>query len=230
MKLAFSNIKTIEDIKRFERISTRVSSKYVPIYTSNLVESLSEGFSIISGSIYRYTSNAHYIVLGSNKNDKLKLYIDNSFDRTVALRISFMYKNLIFGFIKQVHMGESASDISHNYDSVSELYIKASSFIDTLSKYQLDEEDRQVIVEQLFKERGIPLNRVVEESIFKFKESETTLEYFDRIIGLLMSGEFQINSTKGIKLARASKSQFLKISMNKRIYTYLTKHNPELAI
>jgi len=111
--------KTLKDI---EVVSGDVSKKYVPIYTSEIVESLKPEFEFDYGYKFGDKSSKHYVQLKNKDEDIIRIY--NSFDRSFALRIYFITDDLQFPLVDNgriVHIGEKAKKIEDFKDLKKEI-------------------------------------------------------------------------------------------------------------
>ncbi len=219
-------IKTMEDIKRYEHVSSSVSEQYVPIKTSDFVKELSSVFTLKGGRQYRYGSTAHYVMMGRGENTDISLYIENSFDRTCALRLSFRYNDFIFGRVKQVHRGKPAHDMVGSIEDVKTWYTNASRTIQAMRTLDLEKEDIKNIAEMVFKSRKVNLRTIVN---FRYNHPNA-LAFVEYLIRGIKEGTFIRKHKDEYKTLRPMKQASLLVTMNAKIWNYLSKNNPELYI
>ena len=68
-------IETVEDIKSFEQVSEKCSNKYIPMKTSDFVNTIND-YKFEYGRQYRKGSSGHYVRL--SKGSDIDLYIMKS--------------------------------------------------------------------------------------------------------------------------------------------------------
>lgn len=124
MRKDFS-IGSLKALKAIE-VPDGVSDKYVPIYTSKLVEVLKPEYKFAKGYRFGSKTSKHFIDLvptDSDKNSNEKIRIYNSFDGSFALRVYFVSENFQYNIVdndRVVHVGEKARTISEE-DNLKEL-------------------------------------------------------------------------------------------------------------
>lgn len=216
-----TSFKSRKELERFERISSRVSKKYVPIYSTKLVESLEPQFKYIGVNPYSRTGNngsRHYITMSCGES--LLLRIENSFDGTLALRISFQYNNFVFGFIRQVHIGKNAIDMSTT-NEISEIYKSALKYVDTLSAIKFTKEEQLQIIEIVAKERGISIARLNNPEQYT-DDNLSAIDFIEKILEIVYN--------QGVKMSKPLKNDFCKMKVSKKIYKFLDETYPELSL
>jgi len=226
---------SIKELEYFEKISPKCSEKYIPIYTSKLVKELQKGFTFNYASQYRQSINAHYVIM--SKGNDVKLFIENSFDRSRSLRISFQYNRFVFGFNSQIHLGESAKAISEHYDQIADLYSSSAKVVDALTRIKFSKDEQLDILKIMLKYKNISLKRL--HNIEQYLDTNlTAIEYIDRIIDLYENGGLQVKDvkmTKGliggkIRETKGSKNTFSKVCLSKNIYDYIKEQYIEFYL
>ena len=221
-----ATILNMEDIKRFEHVSSRVSNQYVPIKTSDFVQTLTPTFKLSHGAQYRKGSTAHYVEMTKGEGSDISLYIENSFDRTTALRMSFNYKGFVFGRIKQVHKGKPAKALNMSMQDVESWYRNAVQTIDAMRTINLDKSDMIELAKIVFKSRGVNLNMITN---MRYNHANA-LEYVMYLVDGIKTGSFIRTSPKGPKILKPLTQASLMVTINSKIWNYLSKNNPELYI
>ena len=218
------NIVSAEDVTLFENQSPKCSSKYVPIKTSEFMKALT-GFKFVSGGQYRGGSSAHYVKM--SRGDDINLHIENSFDRSMSLRLSFDYQGFTFGRIKQVHMGEPAKDIIGSKEQINMWYKNASATIDSMRILQLSKPEMEKIAEIALKVRGINYKSVQGISY----NHPNILEFVTTLVDNIKNGGYMRKAPSGeLKEIKPVKREALMVKMNFKIWDYLEKNNPELYL
>ena len=151
---------TEKTLRNIERPSANVSDKYVPIYTSHIVEALKPEFSFDYGYQFGKTSSKHYVQLKNKDQDVIRVY--NSFDRTFALRIYFISDDLQFPLVDQgrvVHIGEKA----RNVEDLKELKAEILKSIPAIKELKAKLQDEKVtkLDTEIIKE----INKIIPEDV-----------------------------------------------------------------
>ncbi len=119
MKANTNNLKYFYDVAEltaFEKVDGRVSAKYVPIYTSAVIEALSPEFTLDYGCKIFKTWSAHYVDLKNDKNETLRIY--NSYDRRWAFSMSIIDSDgfrVNVGLDRIVHIGAKAKEFNEEF-------------------------------------------------------------------------------------------------------------------
>jgi hypothetical protein len=218
-------IKTVKDIEKLEKVSMRCSEKYVPIKTSDYVREIQKHFPEVKGKQYTPGSNKHFVIL-SKPGSSLQVYIENSFDRSSSLRISFKHDQFVFGYIKQVHMGKNAIELKDIGSYISELYNNASKTLNALQDYLLPKKDLEAIAKIAFRVKDIK-----DENLYGLNYNfNNTLEFINYLIDGLFNGNFSVKRNGTFKQLKPSKSKAYYIKANKKIWDFLIENNPELQL
>jgi hypothetical protein len=217
------DIKTIADVKSLEHQSKDCSSKYVPIKSSEFINELKD-FDFNGGFKYRSGSTAHQIKM-SQGND-VNLLIENSFDRSLALRISFEYKGFVFGRIKQKYMGEPAKELNNVKTHINDWYRDAIKTVDSMKTLTLDMQDMKNIVRIAMKTRGVNSSEV-QGVIYN---QSNALDFVTDLVQGIRDGAYDRVSLRGLKEIKGVKRESLMIEINYNIWKFLAKNNPELQI
>jgi len=217
----------VEDIEQLERVHAKCSNKYVPIKTTEFINQLTN-FNFVKCVQFKSTSSYHYVEM--TKGEAVTLYIENSFDRTNSLRISFNYNGFIFGRIRQVHKGQPAKEIIGSPEEINTWYNNAINTIESMKVLQLSRQELEDIARVAFKERGIKLQYVVGINY----NTSNLLEFVTNLVESIKDGAYGRISTYGTKTLtkqiKPVKREALMISINNKIWKHLEKNNPELAI
>lgn len=220
-------ISSIEDIKRYEHVSSRASKLYVPIKTSDFVQYLSKDFKLSRGAQYRKGSTGHYVEMVKDSKSDVSLYIENSFDRTCALRMAFKYNGFIFGRIKQIHRGQPAHEMIGSIDDINKWYKNAIQSVANMRRLQIDKDDMIALAEMTFKTRGVHLSMITN---IDYKKHKNVLDFVMYLVDGITEGKFTRTSPTGIKALKPLTQASLIVQMNNKIWNFLVKNNPELYV
>jgi len=216
-------IETVKDLEIFQKVSPKCSSKYVPMKTTTLVNSLKD-FNFVNAHQYRKGSSAHYVRMSNG--GEMNLFIENSFDRTMALRISFEMNGFIFGRIKQVHIGEGAVELLKNQHLINDWYSNASQTIDSLKCGIMSRNELEDIARIALKKRGVDIKTV---QGVKYNQ-KNTFDFITELLYNIKTGGYTRHSKNGYKQIKEVNREALMIDINYKIWKYLEKNNPELYI
>ena len=218
------SLKTLNDVEALEHTSESCSEKYVPIKTTEFIKELKD-FDFIGGYRYRGGSTAHYVRL--SKGDDVTVLIENSFDRSLSLRISFEYNEFVFGRIKQKHLGEPAKEINNMKSNINEWYTNAIKTIDSMRTLNLPKSDLETIAKIAMKARGVNLREV---HGIEYNHSNV-LDFIQHLIHGIKNGDFYRMSVRsGLKEIKPVQRESLMIEINHKIWKYLIRNNPELQV
>jgi hypothetical protein len=133
---------TIDELKSFEKVDAKVSKKYVPIYTSMVVEALEPEFKMVEGCKIFKTWSTHYVDL---KGEDATIRIHNSFDRRWAFGLTLTTADgfpVRVGLDRIVHIGSKAKEFNENFKDAKGDVLKAIAnarvFATTLSKTNIN--------------------------------------------------------------------------------------------
>lgn len=210
-----------EEIQSFEKVSAKLSDKYIPVKTSEFIKTFEPMFEFKCLKQYRKSSSAHYVEL--TKNDNLNVYIENSFDGSLSFRIAFKYQDFVFGKIRQVHKGIPAINLNSNKQDISKLYEHASKTIDSLMDSDFTKEEKEAIAEVAF---------AVKNKKWKYIrginwECSNGLNFILTLISDIKNGNLEYKSAKGWKPLRETKSQMTIVEISNAIWGLIHKKFPE---
>ena len=106
---------TVKDIKKFENISPRVSEKYAPIFSTDLIKILAPEFKLVKAQRTSSGSTGHYVDMINDKKETIRIY--NSYDRTLSFRMSLVSGkySIDLGTNRVIHRGETASTLTETF-------------------------------------------------------------------------------------------------------------------
>jgi hypothetical protein len=122
-------LNNIKEVQAIEKVSPKVSERYVPIYTTELIEALAPEFEFVQGYKFgRGTGSKHYITLKNKDNDCIRIY--NSFDASLAFRAYLVSDDIQFSIVDEnrvIHTGDKARSLGDkdHIQEIKEAIIKA---------------------------------------------------------------------------------------------------------
>jgi len=232
-------LNTKEEVKALEIIDENVSEKYVPIYTSEIIEHLEPEFSFKYGVKYYNFNSAHSVYLDYKG---ATISIENSYDRSRAF--SFKYNDN--GFIiplnlnRKLHIGEQAKiivdNISVNKDELIDAIENAKSAVEKL-KHTPVRDDFKIAVRDIVFKQPMSKDNFVELVDWNVSEIyKNVYDYTNAMIKKYEEGDYfvKLKSKKTgnieLKAGRKSSSAFLKLQMTNAIYKYIKEAFPEVFI
>ena len=218
-------IKDKSEVKEFERVNSHCSEKYVPIKTSDFIETMDRQFSFKSGKQYRKGSNAHFVEMA--KEDRMSVYIENSFDRTMSLRISFKYGKFVFGRVRQVHKGEPAVKLNASKEDIARLYEQASRTIESLNQLQFTQFEKEMIAKLALEVRGYHIDQVSGVNY----ESKNAMGFIENLLYDISEGNYlYTDRRKRIKNMRKITSAYKMVEISNKIWELLEDKFEEFYI
>ena len=146
----------LNELKAFERVDGNVSKKYVPIYTSAVIEAMAPEFTLDYGHRVFKTWSAHYAMLNNEAGDTIK--ITNSFDRRWAFGFQLITKEgftVRVGLDRIVHIGAKAKEFNETFKDQKEDILKAiknaATFATTLQNTKVQPALQEKITDIVFR-------------------------------------------------------------------------------
>jgi len=228
-------LETLKDVKALEVVSSNVSDKYVPIYTSELIKILQPEFQFEQGvSLSRKTSQ-HYVDL-THGEDTLRIF--NSYDRTFALRMAYVGTGIPvdLGVDRLIHIGKKAKtfieDTKTHKDEIVDA-IKTAKKIDTYLGVN------KVIPKMAKGISDIIFNNITSKEGFQsyvnyidllVPKGLTIKSYINQSIIKYNNGDYNYTVAGTKKTGLKKGSAFNKIVLEKQIMDFLTDEYIELMI
>ncbi len=232
-------IHSIDELAKFEIVSPNVSEKYVPIFTSDIIEILAPEFEFDYGLRFVTGSTKHFVDLVSDEGI-LRIY--NSYDRTLAFRMSYIADGMSvdLGVDRVIHMGQNAKElvekIRDHKDDILTAFATAKLIVSKLSDTPITKELAEKISDEIFywdtKKKGFQgYDNFID--MFLAEDSKVELSvftYIQRSIKEYLDGNYTyvINGTK--KNGRKTKAILTKVYMEKRILNVLEEEFLEYFI
>lgn len=232
-------LKDLSEVRKIENIDEKVSKKYVPIYTSEVIEHLSPEFEFNYAVKYYSFNSAHSAYLDFNG---ATISIENSYDRSRAF--SFKYNDgaitIPLDLNRQLHIGEKAkvvvNDISINKDAIIKGIENAKTVVEKLKFAKATDEFKDAIKNIIFKQAIEKDNFVelIDADVASTYKSVYT--YVNATIKKYEEGNYRIKQVSKkdgqmeLRHGRKSSSAFLKLQITNAIYEYVAENFPEAFI
>ena len=235
MRNTVTKLNNINDVKKIENISGNVSEKYVPIFTSDVIDIMEPDFIFVGGVKWHKNTTQHYIEM-KRGNDFIRIY--NSFDRTAAFRM--FYKGEIsidLGIDKLVHRGKKAASfkdvLEESKEEIVEAIDRTKNGIAQLGQIQVTLELQKKISDVIFgkylKKKGFQEYTNYVDSIVEQK-GMSVLSYIKSTIANYNKGLYTV-TIKGVKKeGREKKSLFTKLKLEGKVNKFLLSEYPELFL
>jgi hypothetical protein len=205
-------LNNIKEVQAIEKVSPKVSERYVPIYTSELIEALAPEFEFVSGYKFgRGTGSKHYVTLKNKDNDYIRIY--NSFDASLAFRAYLVSDDIQFSIIDEnrvIHTGDKARSLGDkdHIQEIKEAIIKAIPNTKLLSsklkdtEIDLDSEIADKIKEAISKKRLYSFKRSQKRSKKVEKDADYEfVNYTDDVVKKLQDAGKNISIYSYINLS-----------------------------
>jgi len=224
-----------EEVKLIEHVNENVSDKYVPIFTSELIDLLEPEFQFDSGMRVKQTETGHYVDL-KKANDTIRIY--NSFDRSMALRVHLVSDGISIplGIDRLIHRGEKASNFQEEFKAakqdILDAVIVAKTFKDHLDNTIATKEIAKAITESIFvmgsrKKDNKDITDIVNYADLLLDQNISVSKYINISIRSYLKGEY--NYTKNdVKMSGKPKRSVLGIiHLENRLVKTLEEKFPE---
>ena len=233
-----ANIITLEegDVKLLEHVDARVSDKYVPIFTSELMKLLKPEFEFVDGSRISKTSTAHYINLKNKNDDTIRIY--NSFDRSMALRIGMVSEGISIplGIDRLIHIGQKARDFQEEFKEakadILEAVTTAKAFKEYLEKTVATADIAKAITTSIFthgagKKQNLGISEFINYTDLLLDKNISLKKYINLSIRSYQLGEYSYVKD-GVKMnGRPKPSLMGRIHLENRLIKTLQEKFPE---
>lgn len=227
---------TIEQVASTEVVSDKVSEKYVPIFTTSIIDIMTPEFKFSHGIQYCKSTSLHTVYL-TNGEDTIA--VTNSYDRTSALRFSFMLDGLHIplNLEYQKHIGQNASSLVEDLEAYKPAILEALELAKIAEKNlkatHIPESFKKVIKDEIFKDTMKNKNFVRLE--LNIGESyDTFYKYIDTIVNRFNEGDYFVTSfsNNGTKTRNGMKikSRFRKLQVVNKINKLLLEEYPEIFV
>lgn len=227
-----------DELPALEIVSDKVSPKYVPIYTSKIVDELSSNFEFKHCYFSRNGTTKHIVEMQS-ENARIK--ISNSYDRTAALRMYLTTGengNILIPLElgKRVHVGQKAKDLTDDFKNYKNEILQAidttATIINTMKTTHIHDKIKEKINQSVFKS---PLKRKGFKELDLDVPGFTVYDYIDNCINQYITGKYNMvitlkNGNEKIRKGREIKSNFSKLQIMNRVYKEILTNIPQLLI
>ena len=226
-------LKTIEDVKAIENVSPKVSKKYVPIFTSDIINVLSPEFKFVDGCQPVASTTAHYVNLSDGTNT-IRIY--NSYDRKLALRFAFVEEVAIdLGVDRLIHLGNKAATFVSSLEDVKKEILTAVNTAVKINTYLSNVKITPEIAKSI--------SNIVFSNIIKKEGFQEYTNYIDLLIPKVsikayiyqtlnkyIAGDY-VYTIKGVKKNGKRKgSLFFKLKKENQLMNFIQEEYVELML
>ena len=227
-------LETVDELRSIEKVHPSVSKKYVPIYTSDIVEILHPEFRYVHGVQFVKGLTRHYVDLMNKEGDTIRIY--NSYDRTLALRVNYITADagvsIDLGIDRLVHIGSKAKDFTDDLSDAKEAIIngvKNAKFImHKLTNTLVTENMAKEISDIIFVKE---LNKNVQEYTnyvdILLEKNIDLKKYIDMSIHNYIEGEYTFVKDGVKHNGRKIRSVLRKVRLENKIMKYIKENFPE---
>ncbi len=227
-----------EDLQNIEHVDSRVSKKYVPIFTTEIIEILSPEWEFIGGKQFVKGLSKHYVDLTNDDGDLIRIY--NSYDRSLALSVSLVSDGLgiDLGVDRLIHIGHKAKEFTEDLklfkDDIAKGIVtakKIDAFLKTAKVTpRIQKEISNIIYRKEADRKGFQSYTNYVDVLVEKKSIKNIKAYILKSLELYYDGEYTITVSGVKKDGRKTKSYLRIIADENRIYTYLEENFPEYFI
>jgi len=226
---------TIEDLKTFERISNKVSKKYVPILSSDIIDALAPEFTFVGGTKFYKYSTSHNIFL-HNEETNTTIVFENSYDRSRALVFSVVVDGvyLPISIDRIVHIGQYAKsfvdDTIVNKEAILEGIKNTNNLVVTLKETKVTKEFKKAIEGYVFdiqsKRKGFQGIKLDISPYYK----RNLYTYITRLTNEFLEGNYTVTVNGTEKKGTRNGDKFERTRISNKIVKYLKEEYIELFI
>ncbi len=234
MRKQIPAVYTVDEIKAFEIVSDKVSDKYVPIYSTDLIEILSPEFELVQAKRTTTSLTSHFVDMVNKDGDRLRIY--NSYDGTLAFRMSLFTGTygIDLGTDRVIHRGKTAKSLKTILEESKQDIlnsVKTAKKIKTkLSELDVDKETAKNISNTVF------LHRTKQKGFEKYtnyvdilveKTNISIDKYINMTVDKYINGDYTYVENGKKKNGRKANSTLLKIRIENSIISNLMSEYPE---
>jgi len=237
--MAFTNesigFDTLEDLKTFERISNKVSKKYVPILSSDIIDALAPEFSFVGGTKFYKYSTSHNIRLYNAELDT-EIVFENSYDRSRALVFSVVVDGVFLpiNIDRIVHIGQYAkafvSDTVVNKEAIIEGIKNTTDLVVTLKETKATKEFKTAIEGYVFgiqsKRKGFQGYKLNIASRYK----KNVYDYATRLTNDFLEGNYTVTINGVEKQGTRNGDKFERTRISNKIVKFLKEEYIEIFV
>ncbi len=208
-------ITNIEQLKNSERVLKHTKS-YVPISTTDVI------------SQYKQTKFRSARLYSTDRRNSVQAFLDNnivlsnSYDGTQSFRIQYLMGEFVFGKFRLVHRGSNAKHFNENSEFYVDVLEKYDRFMRNVSNSEMSEETIKHIKDICTKLKG-------REVIIDYTSNKVN-DVLNQTINAFKDGTYLLNTKRGIKAGRATKSYHLIFALESKISDLIIETYPEYFI
>ena len=238
--MAKSKVRIITDqneLEIFENVSPKVSAKYVPIYTSEVVRDLAPEFKFVEGVRYCSYNTMHSVLLKNEDGDVIVM--DNSYDRSRAFSLYFSVGkfNIPLNLDRQIHIGENArhlvEDLTLNKKDIQKAIEDAKTIARNFKDTHIIDDFKKEIIDIVFKQVKSRKN-FVELDLIIADGYDNFFDFINTVIDRYYKGQYHVvkKTAKGERIhkGRVIKSRFGRLQISNNVYKHLAKNHIELFV
>jgi len=225
-----------QDVKLLEHVDSKVSDKYVPIFTSELMKLLEPEYKFEDGVRIKGTTTAHFVDLKNEDGDTIRIY--NSFDRTMALRIDMVSEGIAIplGIDKLIHIGQKAKNFQEEFKEakadILAAVIVAKTFKEYLEKTVATEDIAKEITNSIFvhgngKEQNLGITEFINYTDLLLNQNISLKKYINLSIRSYQLGEYSYVKDGKKMNGRPKTSVLGRVHLENRLIQTLNEKFPE---
>lgn len=221
-----------DELKRIEKVSPKVSDKYIPVFSSEIISNLTPEFTFRYARQFGKGCSSHYVELINSNSDIIRIF--NSYDRSRALSVYLISDGfgIDLGIDRLIHIGKKAKDFNTSIQDAKEEIIEN---INTAKIISIKLES-----EKITQELGKEISNIIYANDIKRKGFQSYTNYVDHLIPDIsikryitmsikefMDGEYTYLLDGKKRNGRRKTSIFNKIFTENKIIKLLKEKYPE---
>ncbi len=214
---------TIKELKAFETVSPKVSAKYVPIYTSELIKILEPEFTLVNGCKPYPSYTTHYVDLVNETGDTIRIY--NSFDRRWALSVNLISDGLTIklGTDRLIHMGQKATNFTEDFEdakqSILDAIVNAKTFAGVLASTKIEKDLAKAITDSVFRNfiKKDGFQEIVNYADILIEKDITVKNYINTTLKNFAEGNYTVTISGKKRVGRKSSNVFEEVLNKSKI-------------
>ncbi len=227
---------TLEELKQIEVVSPNVSDKYVPIYTSDIIEILKPEFEFIEACQFVKGTNKHYADLINKDGDIIRIY--NSYDRKLALSVSLVSDNINIdlGINRLIHIGGKAKEftklLEETKDDINESITTTKIAMAKFKTIPMSDKYTKIISDAVFYKEVNKKDFVsyTNYTDLLIKNKISVYEYIRISIDNFYEGNYTITYGDKKSKGRSTNSTLRKLKVENKVMKVLTINFPEFFL
>ncbi len=228
---------TVGELEEFEYVDSKVSAKYVAIYSSQIIKDLAPEWSFVEGTRFWKRNTAHSVLLENKEGDRIS--ITNSYDRSAAFSLHYLVKGGIripLNLDRQVHIGKNAAslveDLTLNKDELAIAVKQAKTLVLKMKDTRINDRFKPEIIDIVFS-NIVERKDFLELDLTIGDEYTTVYSYITTVVERFFAGHYNYvvklkSGEEKIRKGKVNTNRFSKLYRTNKLYQHLLEKHLEL--